>query len=127
MGILFEYKYKLKIMNKIAYLLLVETATAVSDEPINFSYMKRKESAKTDDYSILSTFSNWFSGEASSEDLNLKYKTKRSLQALNPTYQIYDSTTGILADYQYGTYYNYAYLDLFDDRTGISYNYGTNL
>jgi hypothetical protein len=74
-------------MNPIAYLLLIGSATAVSDEPINFSYMKRKESAKTDDYSILSTVSNWFTGEASSGDLELKYKSKRSMQtAVNPTY-----------------------------------------
>ena len=76
-------------MNKIAYLLLVGTASAVSDESINFSYMKRKESAKVDDYSVLSTISNWFTGDASSDDLALKKKTKRSLQ-INPTYQIFD-------------------------------------
>lgn len=52
-------------MNKIAYLLLLGTASASSDEPINFSYMKRKESAKIEDYSILSTVSNWFTAEAS--------------------------------------------------------------
>jgi hypothetical protein len=89
--------------------------------------MKRKEAAKTDDYTILSTVSNWFSGEASSEDLDLKYKSKRSLQNLNPTYQIYDYSTGVLADYQYGTYYNYNYGDLYDTNSGGNYNYNTNL
>jgi hypothetical protein len=70
-------------MNKIDYLLLVGTASAVSDESINFSYMKRKETAKTDEYSMLSSVSNWFTGEASNEDLDLKYKPKRSLQDFN--------------------------------------------
>lgn len=90
--------------------------------------MKRKESTKTDDYTILSTVSNWFSGEASSEDLDLKYKSKRSLQMpIDPTYQTFDYSTGVLADYRYNTYYNYNYGDLYDTINGGNYNYNTNL
>ena len=116
----------LKIMNKIAYLLLVGTASAVTDDSINFSYKKRKETAKIDDYSVLSTISNWFTGEASSDGLDLKYKTKRSLQ-INPTYQIYDYSYGILANYQYLTYYNYNYNDIYDTSFGTVYNYYYNV
>lgn len=32
-----------------------------------------------------------------------------------------------MADYQYGTYYNYNYNDLFDTASGGNYNYVTNL
>lgn len=115
-------------MKKTAYYLLLG-AVSSSEESINFSYMKKKELAattNTDEYSILSTVSNWFTGDKDGGDeLETQYK-KRSLQ-VNSQYQVIDYNYGVLADYQYQTYYNYNYGDLYDTRSGGVYNYNYNI
>jgi hypothetical protein len=115
-------------MKITAYLALIGISSA-SDDTINFSYMKKRELANTEDIGILSMVSNWFS---SSVDLSDQYhvkrdeKPKRNLQ-LNTQYQFFDYTYNILADYQYKTYYNYVYQDLYNTVYSENYNYKYNI
>ena len=108
-------------MNYLAYLLLIGSSSAIesAESGINFSYMK-KDIAATDDYSILGSISNWFSGDADNETLDHKYQQRHLAQWYDKTgYQLYDDGSKTVYNYQYTDQYNYAY--------GINYNFYTNV
>ena len=73
-------------MNYLAYLLLIGSSKAIetAESPINFSYMK-KDLAASDNYSILSSISNWFGGDAEDESLDHKYQMRQLAQWYDAT------------------------------------------
>ena len=103
----------------LGHIGLIQAVTDI--DSANFSYLKKQDKGKKDDFSLMSTVSNWFNGD-SEEAVN----EKRRLN-FNTQYQILDYTYGILADYQYNTYYNYNYGDLYLTATGENYNYNTEI
>jgi hypothetical protein len=108
-------------MKTTAITLVLLGVTSANSDNINFSYMKKKEMGVKDDFSILSSVSNWFSGTDGDEFFD---ETSRNLQS---AYQFYDANYGIMSDTAYQTYYNYATGDLYNSGTGENYNYNTNL
>ena len=53
-------------MKSQAALMAIGLVTAVEKDSLNYSYMKKKTLGVKDDFSILSTVSNWFSGSSDS-------------------------------------------------------------
>ena len=49
-------------MKTTGIVLVLLGVTNASSDSVNFSYMKKKEMGVKDDFSILASVSNWFSG-----------------------------------------------------------------
>jgi len=73
-------------MNYLAYLLLIGSSKAIetASSPINFSYMK-KDLAASDNYSILTSISNLFGGDAQDASLDHEYPMRKLASWLDAT------------------------------------------